>query len=110
MPDIRLSANPRLAESWVGKGKAINLAERYKSAALGRYGSKCYSFRVTATAPSTLRVFASKPFIRFARVSESTMKLYGRLLTELTMRTWEAESSSTGLHGKEKAPAEEQEP
>jgi hypothetical protein len=31
------------------------------------YGSKCYTFRVTAIAPNTLRVFASKPFMRFAR-------------------------------------------
>jgi hypothetical protein len=31
------------------------------------YGSKCYTFHVTATAPSTFRVFASKPFMRFAR-------------------------------------------
>ena len=67
MPDIRLGANPRLAESWVGKRKAVNRAERYKSAALDRYGSKCYTSSVTATTPSTLRVFASKPFIRFAR-------------------------------------------
>jgi hypothetical protein len=29
------------------------------------YGSKCYTFRVTAA--STLRMFASKPFMRFAR-------------------------------------------
>jgi hypothetical protein len=35
--------------------------------ALEHYGSKCYIVRVTATAPSTLRVFASKPFMRFAR-------------------------------------------
>ena len=31
------------------------------------YGSKCYTFQVKATGPSTLRVFASKPFMRFAR-------------------------------------------
>ncbi|MGD0832456.1 MAG: type II toxin-antitoxin system RelE/ParE family toxin [Terracidiphilus sp.] len=34
---------------------------------MGRYGSKCYTLVVVATAPSTLRVFASKPFMRFAR-------------------------------------------
>ena len=41
--------------------------EPYETAALVRYGSKCYTFKVTATAPSPLRVFASKPFMRFAR-------------------------------------------
>jgi hypothetical protein len=34
---------------------------------LRRYGSKCYTLEVMATAPSALRVFASKPFMRFAR-------------------------------------------
>lgn len=32
-----------------------------------RYGPKCYTLEVTGIAPSTLRVFASKPFMRFAR-------------------------------------------
>jgi len=31
------------------------------------YGSKCYNFPVKTHAPSKLRVFASKPFMRFAR-------------------------------------------
>lgn len=31
------------------------------------YGPKCYTIPVTEIAPSTLRVFASKPFLRFAR-------------------------------------------
>ena len=35
--------------------------------ASSHYGPKCYTSRVTATALSTLRVFASKPFMRFAR-------------------------------------------
>lgn len=31
------------------------------------YGSKCYTIQVAATPTSTFRVFASKPFMRFAR-------------------------------------------
>lgn len=64
-----------------------------------------------ATAPSTLRVFASKPFMRFAR----SFGIDNEVLLETVNGAYDAdlgggaESSSTGLHGKGKALAEERE-
>jgi len=39
----------------------------WKSVAVDIYSSKCYTSQVAALPPSSFRVFASKPFMRFAR-------------------------------------------
>jgi hypothetical protein len=48
-------------------GRSPGTLEISRLGAIVRYGSKCYTFRVSGTSSSTLRVFASKPSMRFAR-------------------------------------------
>jgi hypothetical protein len=51
----------------VNRAGRLSVSCRLRNSRIVLYGSKCYTVQMTATPPSTLRVFASKPFMRFAR-------------------------------------------